>query len=100
MPNIYLLLSPVKDRASIFCLGDREYDPKNIGYVLKEVEKGEDCDKGETKIDTSIKGNSNKGHAFEDGPRGDGVIGPEFTDLERRQLVEYLKSLDLSPALN
>ena len=48
-------------------------------------------------LDTTKQGNSNKGHAFEDGPRGNGVIGPKFTDLERRQLVEYLKSSGLRP---
>jgi hypothetical protein len=93
VPNIYQLLSPVKERAGIFCLGDRRYDPEKVGYVLKDVEKGEDCDKGETKIDTSVNGNANKGHAFEDRKLGNGVIGPYLEPEEREDLVEYLKSL-------
>jgi hypothetical protein len=32
-------------------------------------------------------------HAFENGPRGNGVIGPLLTDAQRWALVEYLKSI-------
>ena len=56
-------------------------------------------------LDTSLKGNFNTGHAFaadaatwakhEADPKANplpkGVIGPEFTDEERYQLIEYLK---------
>ena len=93
VPNLYELLSPVDERSETFYLGSRLFDPEKVGYETGPIDGG-------FLLDTTKPGNSNKGHAFEDGPRGDGVIGPEFTDLERRQLVEYLKSLDLSPALN
>ena len=44
-------------------------------------------------IDTSLIGSSNRGHSFENGPRGNGVIGPLLTEEERWALVEYLKSI-------
>ncbi len=33
------------------------------------------------------------GHSFENGPRGNGVIGPLLTEQQRWALVEYLKSI-------
>ncbi len=42
---------------------------------------------------TDIPGNSNAGHEYRDGPRGNGVIGPALTEQERWDLVEYLKTL-------
>ena len=44
-------------------------------------------------LDTRLKGNSNKGHEFDDAPRGNGVIGPRLTPEQRSALVEYLKTL-------
>jgi hypothetical protein len=44
-------------------------------------------------MDTSLRGNSNSGHSFEDSPRGNGVIGPLLTEDQRWALVEYLKSI-------
>ena len=44
-------------------------------------------------MDTSLTGNSNAGHSFENGPRGNGIIGPLLTDEQRWALVEYLKSI-------
>ena len=48
-------------------------------------------------LDTTLPGNSNAGHSFEDGPRGNGVIGPLLTDEQRWELVEYLKSIPEEP---
>ena len=42
-------------------------------------------------------GNSNAGHSFENGPRGNGVIGPLLTEKQRWELVEYLKSIPEEP---
>jgi hypothetical protein len=39
------------------------------------------------------RGNSNTGHSFDSGPRGNGVIGPLLTKEQRWALVEYLKSI-------
>ena len=90
VPNLYELLSPVAERSESFYLGSRLFNPEKVGYETGSIDGG-------FLLDTTKPGNSNNGHAFEDGPRGNGVIGPELTDLERRQLVEYLKSSGLRP---
>ena len=48
---------------------------------------------GEFLFDTSLVGNANTGHSFEDGPPGEGVIGRLLTDDERWALIEYMKSM-------
>ena len=48
-------------------------------------------------MDTTLLGNSNAGHSFQTGPRGEGIIGPLLTDDERWALVEYLKSIPEEP---
>jgi mono/diheme cytochrome c family protein len=85
VPNLYALLSPVAERPKAFYLGNREYDPVNVGYRSEEFPGG-------FKLDTSIRGNSNSGHEFDNGS-GQGIIGPLLTPDERRELIEYLKSL-------
>jgi mono/diheme cytochrome c family protein len=85
VPNLYALLSPVAERPKIFYLGNREYDPVNVGYRTEEFPGG-------FTLDTSIRGNSNSGHEFNNGS-GQGIIGPLLTPDERRELIEYLKSL-------
>jgi hypothetical protein len=40
-----------------------------------------------------LTGNSNEGHSFEEGPLGNGVIGPLLTEQQRWAVVEYLKSI-------
>jgi RoxA-like, cytochrome c-like len=90
VPNIYALLSPVAERPTKFYLGNREYDPVNLGYRTDEFPGG-------FELDTSIRGNSNSGHDFDDAlkdgvPKKEGVIGRRLTPNERRALIEYLKT--------
>jgi hypothetical protein len=85
VPNLYALLSPVPERPKTFYLGNREYDPVNVGYRTEEFPSG-------FKLDTSIRGNSNFGHEYNNGS-GKGIIGPLLTPDERRALIEYLKTL-------
>lgn len=83
--SLYELLLPPDRRKSEFWVGNREFDPVDVGYV--------DADPGDgtgfilrTRDDDGrvIEGNSNAGH----------VYGAElFTDEDRRALVEYMKSL-------
>ena len=93
VPNIYALLSPVSERPTKFWLGNREYDPVNVGYRSDKFDGG-------FEFDTSLRGNHNTGHEFDgvekDGVndlKKDGVIGPRLTPEERRALVEYIKTL-------
>ena len=85
VPNIYALLSPVSERPATFYLGNREYDPVNVGYRTDRLDGG-------FEFDTSVRGNHNTGHEFNN-EKKQGVIGPLLAPEERRALVEYIKTL-------
>ena len=44
VPNVYALLSPVSERPTKFYLGNREYDPVNLGYVTEKLTNGFEYD--------------------------------------------------------
>lgn len=85
VPNLYEMLIPAKERTKRFYVG-REFDPVKVGLDTSGKS-------GSFLLDTSVRGNSNAGHSFEDGPRGNGVIGPLLTEDQRWTIVEYLKSI-------
>jgi hypothetical protein len=86
VPTLYALLSPVDERPKVFYLGDREYDPKDVGYRGNEIVDG-------FKFDTSLPGNHNTGHEFNDAGVGrNGVIGRKLTPDERYAIIEFLKT--------
>ncbi len=99
VPNLYELLSPVKERSKRFFVGRREFDPVKVGYV---TEPAPGSSSGFW-LDTGIPGNLNTGHEFRAGYRPydeskpaseqyqGGAIGPYLTPAERMDLVEYLK---------
>jgi hypothetical protein len=89
VPNLYEMLLPAAQRTKKFCLG-RDFDPVKVGVDTS-------CKSGTYLIDTTLRGSSNQGHSFEDGPRGNGVIGPLLTEEDRWALVEYLKSIPAEP---
>src|SRR5258708_21904717 len=85
VPTLYALLSPVDARPKGFYLGDREYDPKNVGYRGSEIADG-------FKFDTSLPRNRNTGREFNDGGAGrSGVIGRKLSPDERYAIIEFLK---------
>ena len=86
VPNLYELLLPVDQRSKTFTLGSREYDPVRVGFAMDQPLTAE----GYTPFtfDVSLKGNRNTGHEFLS--KKDGT---PFTDDERWQLVEYMKTL-------
>jgi hypothetical protein len=86
VPDIEALLSPA-DRPKKFWLGNRAYDPVRLGYVWSEEVSGG------FEFDTSLRGNYNTGHEFDDGPTRPGRIGRKLSPDERRALIEYLKTL-------
>jgi hypothetical protein len=86
IPNLYLLLSPQAERPDTFWLGSKQFDPVKLGHDTSEM-------KGGYLFDVKQPGNSNKGHEFKDGPRGNGVIGPALSPDDRWALIEYLKSI-------
>lgn len=102
VPSIYEMLIPQEKRTAEFYMGSREYDPKNLGYVIKT---DANSDGHGFLLDTSIKGNWNMGHSFaadqsawkkyrtdyKNNPLPKGVIGPLLTDEERYAIIEFLK---------
>lgn len=86
VPNLFALLSPVSERPKIFYLGNKQYDPVKLGLNTDPLE-------GASKFRTDMPGNSNVGHEFNDGPKGNGVIGRKLSPEERMQIIEYLKTL-------
>ena len=75
--NLYEVLLPAEERMKQFYVGSRNFDPKHVGF---ENKKGPDT----FLFDTSKPGNSNAGHIYGNS---------RFTEEEREQLVEYMKSL-------
>jgi len=86
VPNLYALLSPQSERPSKFWTGSKEFDPVKVGHDTSEIEGG-------YHYDVTEPGNSNHGHEFKDGPRGNGVVGPALSPDDRFAIIEYLKSL-------
>jgi hypothetical protein len=89
VPNLYEMLIPAADRTKKFWLGG-DFDPVKVGLDTTATS-------GTFLMDTTLLGNSNAGHSFQDGPRGNGVVGPLLTDDQRWALVEYLKSIPETP---
>jgi hypothetical protein len=89
VPNLYEMLIPAAERTKKFYIG-REFDPVKVGLDTNAAA-------GASLMDTTLLGNSNAGHSFQNGPRGNGTIGPLLTDEQRWALVEYLKSIPEEP---
>ena len=90
VPTVEALLGPPEDRPKKFYLGNREYDPVNLGYKFDKLENG-------FEFDTTIRGNWNTGHEFRKEYSKEkeikGVIGPALSPGDRKALIEYLKTL-------
>lgn len=104
VPSLYWMLKSAAERPRQFCMSGRDFDPEQVGF---RVAAGGDssCKTGETLFSMTgsdgkpIHGNSVLGHSFEAAPDEsmekykNGVIGRTFTDEERYDLIEYLKTL-------
>jgi len=102
VPTLYQMLLPPDKRDKKFFVGRREFDPVHVGFVTQPDADGDDDGFW---LDTSIDGNHNTGHAFAadaaswakylENPKENhlppGVIGPEFSDQQRYDIIEYLK---------
>jgi processive rubber oxygenase RoxA-like protein len=82
VPNLYQLLLPSDKRDGKFSVGSREIDTKNVGFKSSSSD-------GAFQFDTSLPGNSNKGHEG----RNYGTDPDQMTEDQRWQLIEYLKTL-------
>ncbi|MFZ1548288.1 MAG: di-heme-cytochrome C peroxidase, partial [Candidatus Nitrotoga sp.] len=92
--NLYQTLLPEAERETSFYAGSKIFDPKKVGFesnkdgnhfLFKTVD-----DKG-----VAIPGNSNKGHSGNTYTKTRGEDGQwrDFTDDERYELIEYMKTL-------
>jgi len=89
VPNLYEMLIPAAERTKKFYLGG-DFDPVKVGLDTKATS-------GTFLMDTTLPGNSNAGHSFENSPLGNGVVGPLLPEDDRWALVEYLKSIPEEP---
>ena len=90
VPTLEDMLRPEKQRPIYFYLGDdSSYDLQRIGVPYKAIttangDRAGEREKNEQyKFDTSLQGNSNKGHSY----------GTDLNNAEKTALLEYLKSL-------
>ncbi len=76
VPSLYELLLPPAQRSQVFYVGNREFDTENVGFKSERRNHG-------FRLDTQLPGNSNAGHLY----------GTDLDDDERRDLLEFLKTL-------
>jgi mono/diheme cytochrome c family protein len=76
VPSLAELLKPPAERVTLFYVGSREFDPLNVGVAVAASEHA-------SAFDTALAGNSNAGHTY----------GTALSDADKRDLLEYLKSL-------
>lgn len=87
VPNLWTLLLPVEERPTEFCVGNREFDPVNVGFNTEGCDKTDPTDKRRFIVEPL--GNQNTGHEY-----GTGKDGKEkMTEQERWDLIEYIKTL-------
>ena len=80
VPTIYDLLLPAVQRPQKFWVGSRQYDTHKLGY------KSDTQGTPSFSFDTTQPGNSNAGHTGKE-------YGTDLSDEQRKELLEYLKSL-------
>ncbi len=81
VPNLKALLSPVASRPTSFTVGNRTYDPDKVGFATDAP--GFPLFQVNDATGAAIPGNRNDGHTY----------AATLSDEERRQLLEYLKTL-------
>lgn len=78
VPTLDDLLHPPSQRPQTFLLGHHEFDPQRVGLAATGPMRGPPFT-----FDTRKRGNSNGGHLW----------GTDLSDAQRKQLLEYLKTL-------
>jgi hypothetical protein len=68
VPNLYEMLIPAAERTKKFYLGG-DFDPVKVGLDTTATS-------WDFLMDTTLLGNSNAGHSFQNGPRGEGTSRP------------------------
>lgn len=91
--NLYQTLLPDTRRETSFYVGGNRFDPVNVGYE-PDQEGNYFLFKAVDDDGVAIPGNSNKGHSGNGFTKTLGKNGQwrDFTDDERYQLIEYMKT--------
>jgi hypothetical protein len=79
VPTLWDLLQDPENRPEIFYTGYNVYDPDKVGFITQ----GEAAQKVGFKFNTSLTGNSKKGHLY----------GTQLSENDKKALLEYLKTL-------
>jgi len=87
VPNLWSLLLPAEERPTEFCVGNREFDPVNVGFNTEGCDKTDPKDKRRFTVEPL--GNHNTGHEYGTGKDGK----DKLTEQERWDLIEYIKTL-------
>jgi len=80
VPNLWELLQAPNERITTFKVGNREFDPVNVGFQYDEGPSTFNVMRSDSTI---MPGNSNLGHNY----------GTGLTDDEKWAVIEYMKSL-------
>jgi hypothetical protein len=98
VPTLHALLQPANDRPKCFRIPGREFDPDNVGYrielsppagtegsrcVPQSLQDAVRADVWAFWFDATLPGNLNAGHEY----------SADMTEAQRRDLLEYLKTL-------
>jgi len=78
VPNLWELLKPAKDRISTFMVGSRQFDPKNVSFVVDQTPYKDGTFVADP---NNANGNGNGGHEY----------GTNLTEEECWAIIEYLK---------
>jgi hypothetical protein len=87
VPNLWELLLPAEERIKVFCVGNREFDPKTVGFDTEGCDKTNPAD--ERRFSVEPLGNHNIGHEYGTGKDDK----DKLTEQERWDLIEYIKTL-------
>lgn len=92
--NLYQTLLPDTRREASFYVGGNRFDPVKVGYE-PDQEGNYFLFKAVDDDGVAVPGNSNKGHSGNNFTKTLGENGQwrDFTDEERYQLIEYMKTL-------
>ena len=103
VPNLYETLLPEDERSQTFWVGTRQFDPKKVGFVTHQTKIGSEF----RVLDSAgqpIPGNHNGGHSGHGAKPNEGFtqtfengVWRDFTEADRYDLVEYMKSLSSRP---
>ena len=92
VPTLHDLLLPPSQRPKWFAVGTREFDPDRVGFVTRDAAGNMAEPSGANRFrfvarneaGRAIDGDSNAGHDFGNS---------ELTDVQRMELIEYMKGL-------